>query len=73
MKSTLSLTLQGMRVLFFSTLFLASWAVSMSLPHQYGWGRIAMLTFLAFLSWSVVDSFRRRAVRRRKDKLSEEV
>ena len=63
MKSTLSLTLQGMRVLFFSTLFLASWAVSMSLPHQYGWGRIAMLILMAFSIWGFVDNRRRAKAR----------
>jgi len=69
MESKKSLTLRGMRVLFFSILYFASFTASLYLPHQNVWWRVAMILLLAFSTWSLVSSYRRRAVRRREEQL----
>ncbi len=69
MESKKSLTLRGMRVLFFSTLYFASFTASLYLPHQNVWWRVAMILLLAFSTWSLVSSYRRRAVRRREEQM----
>jgi hypothetical protein len=63
MESKKSLTLRGMRVLFFGILLFASFTASLYLPHQNRWWRVAMILLLAFNIWSLVSSYRRRAAR----------
>jgi hypothetical protein len=69
MESKKSVTLRGMRVLLFSILLFASFTASLYLPHQNRWWRVAMILLLAFNTWSLVSSYRRRAVRRREEQL----
>jgi hypothetical protein len=48
MESKTSLTLRGVRVLFFSILLFASFTASLYFPHQTAWWRIAMILTVAF-------------------------
>jgi hypothetical protein len=68
-ESKKSLILRGTRVLFFSVLLFASFTASLYFPHQNVWWRVAMILLLAFNTWSLVSSYRRRAVRRREEQL----
>jgi len=61
MKSQLLLTLRLMRVFFLSALFLACFAEFCSPYPKSLWGRVATWMLIAFLGWSVVDDYRRRA------------
>jgi len=69
MESKVTLTLRGMRVLFFSILFFGSFTASLYLPHQDRRWRFAMILLMAFNSWGLVSSYRRRTVRRREQQL----
>ena len=70
MESKGALTLRGMRVLFFSILYFASFTASLYLPHRnVRWWRVAMILLMAFNAWGLVSSYRRRAVRRREEQL----
>jgi uncharacterized membrane protein len=69
MESKTSLTLRGVRVLFFSILLFASFTASLYFPHQTAWWRIAMILTVAFNVWGLVSSYRQRAVRRREEQL----
>jgi hypothetical protein len=69
MESKKSLTLRGMRVLFFSLLYFASFTAYLYFPHQNVRWRVAMILMMAFNIWGLVSSYRRRAVRRREGPL----
>ena len=69
MESKKSLTLRGMRVLFFIILYFASFTAYLYFPHQDPRWRVAMILMMAFNIWGLVSSYRRRAVRRREGPL----
>jgi hypothetical protein len=65
MERKLALTLQGMRVLLFSTLLFVSFTASLYLSHQSAWWRLSMFALMAFSPWAFVQSYRRRFARKR--------
>ena len=69
MKSKMSLTLIWIRVLLLSGLCFASFTAFLYLSHQNAWWRAATISLLAFNAWAFVNSYRRRAARRREKSL----
>ena len=57
------------RFVFQHSPFRELYGTSLYLPHQNVWWRVAMILLLAFSTWSLVSSYRRRAVRRREEQL----